>query len=76
MSWNELAQKSYKGALVRDISSENLSTVNKLYYFPDHDLISGQEVSLGRFFGLTHSHLRLQLSGSRQKERTAVFEFS
>ena len=32
-----------------DIRSENLSTVNKLYYFPDHDLISGQEVALGRF---------------------------
>ena len=25
----------------------NLSTVNKLYYFPGHDLISGQ-VTLGR----------------------------
>ena len=25
-----------------------LSTVNKLYYFPGHDLISGQEVTLGR----------------------------
>ena len=35
---------------MRDIRSENLSTVNKLYYFPGHDLISGQEVALGRFF--------------------------
>ena len=26
--------------------SENLSTVNKLYYFPGHDLISCQEVAL------------------------------
>ena len=76
MSWNELAQKCYKGALVREIRSENLSTVNTLYYFPDHDLISGQEVSRARFLGLTRSHLRLQLSGSRQKERAAVFEFS
>ena len=32
-----------------DITSENLSTVNKLYHFPGHDLISGQEVALGRF---------------------------
>ena len=47
-------QKSYKGTsclltLVRDIRSENLSAVNKLYYVPGHDLISGQEVALGRF---------------------------
>ena len=36
---NQLVQKSYKGAvccktLVRDIRSENLSTVNKFYQYP------------------------------------------
>ena len=31
-------------SLVRDIRSENI-----LYYFPGHDLISGQEVALSRF---------------------------
>ena len=35
--------------LVRNIRSENLSTVNKFYFFPGHNLISGQEVALGRF---------------------------
>ena len=35
--------------LVRNIRSENLSTVNKFYFFPSHNLISGQEVALGRF---------------------------
>ena len=29
--------------------SENLLTVNKLYYFPGHDLISGQEIALSGF---------------------------
>ena len=35
--------------LVRNIRSENLSTVNKFNFFPGHELISGQEVALGRF---------------------------
>ena len=61
-----------------DIRSENLSTVNKLYHFPGHDLISGQGVALGRFplILLTDalSPKKLQLSGN--KKSAAVFELS
>ena len=63
---------------MRDIRSENLSTVlivNELYYFPGHDIISGQENALGRFhliFLTDTLSLKLQ-SGSKQKERVAVF---
>ena len=35
-------------SLTKEAFVVNLSTVNKLYYFPGHDLISGQEVTLGR----------------------------
>ena len=35
-------------SLTKEAFVVNLSTVNKLYYFPGHDLISGQEVILGR----------------------------
>ena len=48
---------------MRDIGSENLSTVNKLYYFPGHDLISGKEVALGRF-------PLIFLTGARSKRRS------
>ena len=34
-------------SLTKEAFVVNLSTVNKLYYFPGHDLISGQEVTLG-----------------------------
>ena len=35
--------------IVRDVRSEKLSTVDKLYYFPVDGVISGEEVALGRF---------------------------
>ena len=44
-TYTEVSQRSLLLlSLVRDIRSENI-----LYYFPGHDLISGQEVALSRF---------------------------
>ena len=47
--YRSLTKEPYVVTLVWDFRSKSLSTVNRLYYFSGHDLISGQEVGLSRF---------------------------